>query len=166
MLRYTWSPQWWGSSASGADRPNWIDPRTGRLSLALVVILGTSLLIALATGVLAPGAGPTTSSELATAHSPTDLVLTYAVGWRGPSEDPPLVLPSGQSIKSSSYRGVPIDGVSYYYNLAPLPSFDPLARGQVTMQQIQVVAVIGDPPRRVMIYTIPGEGLGEAGSRG
>jgi len=65
-------------------------------------------------------------------------------------------------VKSSNYQGVQIDGTTYYYNLAPRASFDPLARGVVTADEIAVVAVVGDVPNRVMIYTLkksPGVGV-------
>ena len=69
--------------------------------------------------------------------------------------DPSITLANGLKVKSSNYRGVRIGETTYYYSLSPRPSYDPLARGEVTSDQIDVVVIRGDYPNRVMIYTIP-----------
>ena len=71
------------------------------------------------------------------------------------AKDPSITLANGLKVKSSNYRGVRIGGTTYYYSLSPRPSYDPLARGEVTSDQINVVVIRGDYPNRVMIYTIP-----------
>ncbi len=120
-----------------------------RLLLASTVLVLACLLIAFATGLVTTPVGPRTKVS-----EPVAEVLTYAGSWRGPGIDPLVTLPSGVQVKSSNYFGVRIGTTTYYYNLAPHTSFDPLARGVVTPDQIHVVAVVGDPPDRVMIYTI------------
>lgn len=147
----------WAFHGKAATAPSALPRSHGRLdrlippALAVFVLVIACLVIALATGIVSQ------SSLLIPPQSPSPVVsqvLDYALTWRGPAEDPSIALPSGIQVKSSNYRGVPINGVTYYYNLAPRPSYDPLARGQVTAQQIEVVAVVGDPPDRVMIYSI------------
>lgn len=57
--------------------------------------------------------------------------------------------------KSSNYHGVEIDGVTYYYQLRPHQSFDPLSRGAVDQSQITVVETIKDiPDFTIVTYTI------------
>jgi hypothetical protein len=82
-----------------------------------------------------------------------DRVLAIATGQNKPTDDPTLLLPSGARVRSSNYNGVQIAGTTYYYNLAPRQSFDPLGRGDLTNDQIRVVRVVGDLPNRVMVYT-------------
>jgi hypothetical protein len=125
--------------------------RAARLALSIAVVTVACLAIAFATGLLAL---PTASPAGPAVSSPVAQVLFYATTWRGPAADPVITLPNGLPVKSSNYRGVPIGNVVYYYNLAPSPSYDPLGRGQVTADQIDVVAVVGDPPQRVLVYTL------------
>jgi len=143
---------WQGAWARGATWwPGVATGRLARLVLVILAVVGSALVIGLATGLLAraaPAPIPVVSSP------PVAQVLDYALGRRGPAEDPPVALSSGLRVKSSNFNGVRIGDTTYYYNLAPHPSFDPLARGEVTARQIQVVAVVGDPPERVMVYTL------------
>ena len=61
----------------------------------------------------------------------TAKVRTYASEWQ-PLLDPLITLDNGIQVKSSSMRGVEIDGVTYYYRLLHSFSYDPLSRGDVT----------------------------------
>jgi hypothetical protein len=122
--------------------------RVARLGLGIVLVVSSSLVIGLATGLIS---APTFA---AASPSPVSEVLSYATTWRGAAEDPVIRLAPGLPVKSSNYRGVRIGGTVYYYNLAPRQSYDPLARGEVTADQIQVDAVVGDPPNRVMVYSL------------
>ncbi|MGH2460249.1 MAG: hypothetical protein ACRDIY_15440 [Chloroflexota bacterium] len=123
--------------------------QTTRLVVACAIIVVSSLFIAYVTGFVHAPVAP-----LPPPTSPAAQVLSYAGPWLGPGADPLIVLPSGARVKASNYQGVPVDGTTYYYNLAPRASFDPLARGVVTTEEIEVVAVVGDAPNRVMIYTV------------
>jgi len=128
----------------------WSFDRSARPIGIGIILAMAAVLIGSATGLVRPpGASP------APPTAPVAQVVSYAVGWRGPEDDPLVTLPSGQRVKSSNYRGVRIGEETYYYNLAPHPSFDPLARGEVTIDQIKVVAVVGDAPNRILIYTLP-----------
>lgn len=124
---------------------------TGRVATILIIGL-SAVLIGTATDLVHPAPPPAAEPS-----APVNQVLAYAIQWRGPERDPLLTLPSGLTVKSSNYRGVTIANTTYFYNLAPRPSFDPLARGEVGADQIVVVAVVGDPPNRVMIYTLSGD---------
>lgn len=116
---------------------------------AVVLLLALSaVLIGSATDLVITSPEPVAESA-----APVDQVIRYAIEWRGPEADPLITLPSGLTIKSSNYRGVTIGDTTYFYNLAPRASFDPLARGEMTVDEINVIAIVGDPPNRVMIYT-------------
>ena len=120
----------------------------------LMLLAGLGLFIALAAGQMR-----VTTSVAASAIpvSPVARVLYFATSPGGSPADSAIDLPSGARVKSSNYRGVRVGATTYYYNLAPHPSYDPLGRGEVTASHIQVVAVVGDPPARVMVYTISPE---------
>lgn len=156
MLRHAWALQRWGAARHGVDVASAAVASRVLRGFLVVLLVASCLVIALATGLLAsplPVASP--FSEPAATPSPTDQVLAYALGWRGSAEDPSITLANGLKVKSSNYRGVRIGSTTYYYNLSPRPSYDPLARGEVTSDQINVVVIRGDYPNRVMIYTIP-----------
>jgi len=156
MLRHAWALQRWGAARHGVGAASAAVASSVPRALTVVLLVASCLVVALATGLLSsPLSFAGTLPASAATTSPADQVLTYALGWRGPAEDPSITLANGLKVKSSNYRGVPIDGTTYYYNLAPRPSYDPLARGEVTSRQISVVVIRGDYPNRVTIYTIP-----------
>jgi hypothetical protein len=128
------------------------DGGTWRLALAIALITISAVVIALATGLIAKPRGAPFASDSA---SPVEQVIAAATTWSGPADDPAITLPSGVQVKSSNYNGLQIGDTTYYYDLAPRVSYDPLARGDVSERQVHVVAVVGDAPQRVMIYTIP-----------
>jgi hypothetical protein len=140
-----WRVPWFVGTTAG-----WSDPlaRFARLGLGIGLVVSSSLVIGLATGRIS---APTSA---AARPSPVSEVLSYVTTWRGAAEDPVITLAPGLPVKSSNYRGVRLGGTLYYYNLAPRQSYDPLARGAVTADQIQIVAVVGDPPNRVMVYSL------------
>jgi hypothetical protein len=151
MVRHSRVLQWRGAAFGAVAWPLEGAGHVVRFAVATAVMVSASLLIAYATGLVqAPSTPP------AQPVSPVAQVLSYAGSWRGPTLDPLITLPSGLQVKSSNYRGVRIGDTTYYYNLAPHTSFDPLARGKVTPDQIDIVAVVGDAPDRVMIYTVKG----------
>lgn len=82
-------------------------------------------------------------------------VAQFAVNWQA-DLDPIVTLPDGRQAKSSSANGVLVDGVRYYYNLAPHISLDPLGRGEVTMDRVVVKEriMVGDD-YSLLVYTIP-----------
>jgi hypothetical protein len=69
--------------------------------------------------------------------------------------DEEFVVYDDMEIKNSNFNGIKIDGMTYYYSLSPHQSFDPLSRGKVTKDKINVITIVdpeGDFP--VAIYTI------------
>lgn len=148
-VRYSRVPRGWGATGAQATAQSSARIRRAVRTLAASVVMAVAtVFIGVATGLVRAPSPP-----LPPPASPAGEVLSYATTWRGPALDPLITLPSGVQVKSSNYRGVVIDGVTYYYNLAPHASYDPLARGVMSIDQVQIVAVVGDPPDRVLIYT-------------
>lgn len=82
----------------------------------------------------------------------TSTILSYIENER---EDDPLVQVSGGIwAKRSNVEGISINGTRYYYALLPHASFDPLSRGQVSLDDIQIVQEIREGEFTILIYTI------------
>lgn len=85
-------------------------------------------------------------------QSHIDLVKTYIVQQR---EDDPLVeIEPGVWVKTSNISGVQVDGTTYYYNLSPHMSFDPVSRGLLKPSMIDVVYKDKDPDVSYIIYKL------------
>lgn len=82
---------------------------------------------------------------------PTTIIMEYVEGTR---TDVLLQLDDFIWVKASNYRGIEIDGQTYYYLLSPHASFDPLSRGIVDEQTVHVWKVIRGADFTVVIYTI------------
>ncbi|QZT34966.1 hypothetical protein HUR95_06930 [Caldalkalibacillus thermarum TA2.A1] len=78
-------------------------------------------------------------------------VLTYAQTVR--DDDPFIEAEPGVWVKQSNVEGIVVDGQRYYYSMIPHMSYDPLARGEVSMEDIDILYdEQGEFP--VMIYTV------------
>lgn len=108
---------------------------------------------------------PVLASHLAPAEplparpDPAAIVMEYVDGRR---TDPLLQLDDFVWVKASNYRGVEIDGQTYYYRLAPHASFDPLSRGAVDERTVRIWKLIRDTEFTVIIYTLEMPGASHA----
>jgi hypothetical protein len=158
MVHHSRSSQWRGMATSiGHGWSVGTARLIGRWLLVLGAIVASSLAIGVSADLVKSPAPPPLPPS-----SPVAQVLSYATTWQGAQADPLITLPSGIQVKSSNYQGVRIGNTIYYYDLSPYPSFDPLSRGVLDEQQIHVVAIVGDSPRRVMIYTANSTALEQA----
>jgi hypothetical protein len=97
---------------------------------------------------------PAGVSSAVPADRVTRTILAYLEdSW---SDDPLIEVQSGVWVKSSNYYGVTIAGAVYYYAMTSHQSFDPLSRGVVTLDAVEIVREIHDGEFTVIIYTIPG----------
>jgi len=95
-----------------------------------------------------PSASPPTEEDIVTT------ILSYVDSER--PDDPLIQVDDGVWVKRSNYQGVTIGSVVYYYALLPHASFDPLSRGAVSADQVQIIRILDDPGFRILIYTITG----------
>ena len=72
----------------------------------------------------------------------------------GSAGDPLVELSSGVSARESNVRGFVLHGQTYYYFFEGHPGFDPLSRGKVDFQGIEVVARDEDGPKPLVIYRL------------
>ena len=82
----------------------------------------------------------------------TAKVRTYANEWQ-PLLDPLITLDGGVQVKSSSVKGIEIDGVTYYYRLQHSFSYDPLSRG-VVMEVVPVATLDSGTDWEVQVYRL------------
>jgi hypothetical protein len=111
---------------------------------------GVALLIALVVGlVIARTPTPAPLAAAGEAIRVRDAVLSEAI-----AGDPLIQLEPGVTVRSSNLRGLRLNGQVYYYYFEGLQNYDPLSRGKVTPDQVQVVLrdVSAGPP--LVIYQV------------
>jgi hypothetical protein len=70
-------------------------------------------------------------------------------------EDDPLIeVESNIHIKESNVNGVSIDGKTYFYSLFPHMSYDPVSRGEVSKNEVNIIFEGQDEKIPIIIYTI------------
>lgn len=126
--------------------------RVGGQTLTLL-LLGELLLIV---GVLAwmlstlvPSATPlTATAELAPVRA------AIIAGMNGDQHDPLVEVHPGMSARASNLRGLSLNGTTYYYYIEGFANFDPLSRGGVRANQIEVLLRDESGPAVLVIYRV------------
>lgn len=72
----------------------------------------------------------------------------------GTSPDPLIELTPGVTARQSNIRGFALGGRTYYYSLAGQHSFDPLSRGDVSEQDIEIVLRDDRGAQPIVVYYI------------
>jgi len=72
----------------------------------------------------------------------------------GTIDDPPIVIASGVTARSSNMSGFSLNGYTYYYYREGQPNFDPLTRGTVSRNQVEFVSRETLGPVSVVIYRV------------
>ncbi len=95
------------------------------------------------------------------AHMPiagtADLQVVRDAVWErlaGAVNDPLVEVQPGISVRESNLRGFSINGEVYYYYVVGNQNFDPLSRGKVRADQIEVVLRDDDGPLPLVIYRL------------
>ncbi|MBI4641537.1 MAG: hypothetical protein HY731_12635 [Candidatus Tectomicrobia bacterium] len=81
------------------------------------------------------------------------VIKEYVDQMKGKS-DPLIALEGETFVKRSNLFGVRIGGITYYYNLSPHATFDPLARGEVTQEDIKIINSEQSNSFPLLIYLI------------
>lgn len=69
-------------------------------------------------------------------------------------DDPLMEVEPGVWVKTSNVKGINIDGETYYYSLAPHMSYDPVSRGEMSEEDVNVVYWDDDPEVSLLIYKL------------
>jgi len=87
----------------------------------------------------------------------TDFEVIRNAVWaseHGTSNDPLMDVAPGVSVRASSVRGFQLNGRVYYYYFEGRSSFDPLSRGTVDRNTVDVLLRDTDGPKPLVIYEI------------
>jgi|GEM_PF-1905382 len=88
----------------------------------------------------------------ATTHDLRQVIMSYVENEQ--DADPLIQLSDSIWVKTSNYTGIEIAGETFYYQLAPHASFDPLSRGEVQFADIRIQATIDAGEFQITIYTL------------
>ena len=129
-----------------------------RGSSPVLLLVATAVFIITALAFLIPQTRFFTQKLAAPSVAPASLssdqlehVLSYA---RAMQPDDTLVqVRPGVFAKSSNVNGVPLNGTTYYYDIASHQSFGPLRSGALTESQVDVVGREANPNFLILVYT-------------
>jgi hypothetical protein len=79
-------------------------------------------------------------------------VLSYVSEIR--DDDPFIEVESNIFVKESNYKGIKINGQIYYYSLFPHMSYDPVTRGEIDREDVNIIYKDDNEEIPVIIYTI------------
>jgi hypothetical protein len=126
-----------------------IGPRTFLIVCALEGLLIAAVVV-VAVYTLAPQRVPLArSSDYATVREAIWARLN------GTIDDPLVEIAAGVSARASNVRGFALHGETYYYYIEGQRGFDPLSRGAVGFEGVEIVARDEDGPRPLVIYRLP-----------
>ncbi|MCU0493160.1 MAG: hypothetical protein MUD01_16365 [Chloroflexaceae bacterium] len=112
-----------------------------------MVILAAALLWALN---MLPASTPLTASG--------NIVYVQDAVWArlmGTVNDPLIEVQPGINVRESNMRGLSVDGTTYFYYVEGNQNFDPLSRGAVSENQVDVLLRDTRGPLPLVVYTIP-----------
>jgi hypothetical protein len=72
----------------------------------------------------------------------------------GTIDDPLVEISAGMSARESNLRGFALHGETYYYYIEGQRGFDPLSRGVVSSEGVEIVARDDDGPKPLVIYRL------------
>lgn len=78
-------------------------------------------------------------------------VLSYISETR--DDDPFIEVESNIFIKESNYKGITINGKTYFYSLSPHMSYDPVTRGEMDREDVKVIYNDKNAEIPAIIYT-------------
>jgi len=125
-----------------------IGPRTLGVLIGIEVLLLAGVFL-WALFVLLPPATP-----LAAPSDLTPVVQAVRDRLGGTVADPLINLAPGTSARASNLRGFSFDGAVYYYYVEGAQNFDPLSRGLLTHEQVEVLLRDDSGPRTFVIYRV------------
>jgi len=73
----------------------------------------------------------------------------------GAVDDPPVEVAPGISARTSNVGGFTLNGYTYYYYREGQPGFDPLSRGAITRDQVELVSREQIGREAIVIYRMP-----------
>lgn len=123
-----------------------------RLSFIIVLLL---FLILYAYQSLSLGISHAHTSELGQGELAQEKIVQRVLEYAKTEKenDPFIEIEPNLWIKQSNYEGVKIGGIVYYYSLFPHMSYDPVSRGEISVEEIEIIYIEDDQDFSIAIYT-------------
>lgn len=140
---------------TGAERALREEAPVRRISPRLVAaLLGIELLLLVgvllwALSWIAP------ATPLAATHDLAPVSEAISARLSGQVADPLIELAPGHAARSSNLRGFTLNDTTYYYYVEGAANYDPLSRGAVSDEQVEVLLRDTTGPATVVIYRLP-----------
>ncbi|WP_298821761.1 hypothetical protein [Chloroflexus sp.] len=141
------------ASISAAQRVTFKGLCQSRRFGLFTIMLGVELCLLLSVaGWLLSSAQPRTPL----AAKPDLTLLTREIQGRlsGAILDPLIEVKPGVTIRSSNVRGFRYEGQIYYYYIEGVPGYDPLSRGLVRPDQVEIMLRDSSGPQTIVLYRV------------
>lgn len=121
---------------------------------ALLILMGGELLLLFGVLIWAVGWLFPAPTPFAPKQDLTPVVQTVRGSLSGEISDPLIDVTPGVSVRSSNLRGLSLDGTVYYYYVEGRTNFDPLSRGAVASDAVEVMLRDTSGPSSIVIYRL------------
>jgi hypothetical protein len=95
-----------------------------------------------------------TNTPFAAQNDLTPVVEAVRGSASGSLKDPLIAVMPAVSARASNLRGLSLDGVTYYYYIEGRANFDPLSRGTVSNDEVEVMLRDPSGPSSIVIYRL------------
>ncbi len=123
-------------------------------SRALVLLMGAELLLIFGVLIWAVAWLLPAGTPFATRQDMTPVVEAVRGGISGSINDPLIDVQPGVSARASNLRGLSLDGAVYYYYVEGDTNFDPLSRGVVGDDGVEIIMRDSSGPSPIVIYRL------------
>jgi hypothetical protein len=84
----------------------------------------------------------------------TPVVETVRGSLSGTINDPLIDVQPGVSVRASNLRGLSLGGATYYYYVEGHTNFDPLSRGVIKSDSVEIMLRDNSGPNSIVIYRL------------
>jgi hypothetical protein len=123
-------------------------------SRALVMLMGVELVIMFGVLVWALIWLMPSGTPFASKSDLTPVVETVRGSLSGSINDPLIDVRPGVSARASNLRGLSMGGSTYYYYVEGHANFDPLSRGAITRDSVEIMLRDNNGPSSIVIYRL------------
>jgi hypothetical protein len=123
-------------------------------SRALVVLMGVELVLMFGVLVWALAWLLPAGTPFASKSDLTPVVETVRGSLSGAINDPLIDVKPGVSARASNLRGLSMGGSIYYYYVEGRANFDPLSRGAITSDSVEIMLRDSNGPSEIVIYRL------------
>jgi hypothetical protein len=123
-------------------------------SRSLVVLMGIELVLLFGVLIWALFWLLPASTPFAAQNDLTPVVETVRGSLSGTINDPLIDVKPGVSARASNLRGLSMGGATYYYYIEGHANFDPLSRGAIASDSVEIMLRDTSGPNSIVIYRL------------